>query len=401
MFRVSIALLALVLLLGAGAGPSAVLNPPKTPIPITYFGLHMHRAVTKTEWPSVPFGSWRLWDTHVTWQDLEPARGQWNFAQLDKEIALAESHHVEPIVPLALSPTWASARPSEPSSHAPGGAAEPRDMEDWRTFVRTVATRYKGRAHQYEIWNEPNVPKFYSGSVDALVQVTREAYTVLHNIDPQAVVVSPSYAGADGLDGLNQFLAKGGGNYVDVVGHHFYVDKQPPEKMAEVIAQAKAVLARNGVNKPLWDTEAGWAHPKPFPIELAPAYVSRAYILNWAAGVERFYWYAWDNHEWVTLEMVERDEATMKPAATAYGTTAQWLIGAVMNSCSSDASHVWTCSLTRDSVPNWIVWKESGEGQFTIPSSWNVHQALSLLGDTTNVHSTGQLSVGPSPQLLR
>jgi hypothetical protein len=401
MFRVSTVLAFLLFLIRARAGPSVLLTPPKTPIPITYFGMHIHRAAVKTKWPNVAFGAWRLWDTHVTWPDLEPARGQWNFSLLDKQIALAEAHHVEPIVPLAFSPTWASARPTEPSTHLPGGAAEPRDIEDWRTFVRTIATRYQGRAHQYEVWNEPNVAKFFSGSVDSLVRLTREAYLIIHEIDPQAVMISPSYAGLDGLAGLDQFLAKGGGKYCDVIGHHFYVDQQPPEKMLEIARRAKAVLARNGVNKPLWDTEAGWAHPKPFPDDLAPGYVSRSYILHWAAGVDRFYWYAWDNHNWVTLELTELDENTPKPAAIAYGTTSRWLVGAVMDSCSSDKSGAWTCSLTRGSAMTWIVWKESGEGQFTIPASWNVHQAESLLGGSTEVPRGGPLTIGPSPQLLR
>jgi hypothetical protein len=400
MYLVSRMIFGLALLFASRADSSASLAPAKVPIPVTYFGMHMHRATNGTGWPGVSFGGWRLWDSHVTWQDVEPDRNKWNFGLLDKEIALALAHHVEPIVPLANSPTWASARPQEPSSHQPGGAAEPANMDDWRNYVRTLGMRYKGRVFQYEIWNEPNVPKFYSGSTASLVQLTREAYTILHGIDSRILVISPSYPGFNGLPGFDQFLAEGGGNYSDVIGFHLYVDDQPPEKTAELAQQVKAVMARNGVDKPLWDTEAGWAHPKPFPADLAPPYVSRSYILNWAAGVSRFYWYAWDNHEWVTLEMVEKDNRTEKPAAIAYATTEKWLLGAIMNSCTSSRAGVWTCSLTRDGNESWIVWKQSGQSQFTIPSNWNVHQADSLLGSAANVNSGQQWNIGPSPQLF-
>ena len=45
-------------------------------IPHSYFGLHIHRAASGTVWPEADFGSWRLWDTHTQWSDLEPQKGQ-------------------------------------------------------------------------------------------------------------------------------------------------------------------------------------------------------------------------------------------------------------------------------------------------------------------------------------
>ena len=33
------------------------------PIPKTYFGMHIHRADSITDWPVVKFGTWRLWDS--------------------------------------------------------------------------------------------------------------------------------------------------------------------------------------------------------------------------------------------------------------------------------------------------------------------------------------------------
>jgi beta-glucosidase/6-phospho-beta-glucosidase/beta-galactosidase len=44
-------------------------------------------------------------------------------------------------------------------------------MDYWRTFVRAVATRYKGQIEAYEIWNEPNLKMFWTGSVEQLVTI--------------------------------------------------------------------------------------------------------------------------------------------------------------------------------------------------------------------------------------
>src|SRR6266436_267609 len=97
------------------AAPQEMLHPPTAPIPPTLFGMHIHRAATTTPWPPIPFGTWRLWDTYSGWPSLEPEKGKWNFQSADKLVELAEQHRVEVVFPIALSPTWASARPTEKS----------------------------------------------------------------------------------------------------------------------------------------------------------------------------------------------------------------------------------------------------------------------------------------------
>ena len=143
-----------------------------------------------TEWirgprgQSCPSGAGGLWDAYVTWPNLEPARGKWDFSRLDKYVAIAEKRGVSILLPLGLTPAWASARPAEASNYKPGNAAEPSNLELWRNYVRTVASRYKGRIRTYELWNEPNIPKFFSGSVDMLVKLTQIAREELKKVDP-------------------------------------------------------------------------------------------------------------------------------------------------------------------------------------------------------------------------
>ena len=64
---------------------------------------------------------------------------------------------------------------------------------------------------------------------------------------------------------------------MDVIGYHFYVFPQPPEAMLPLIDKVKQTLKDNGAGKqPIWDTELGWAEPKPFSSgELAASYLAR------------------------------------------------------------------------------------------------------------------------------
>ena len=378
----------------------APLVPPQQIIPQSFFGMHIHHTNTATPWPSVPVGEWRLWDAYVTWPYLEPHKGQFRFDTLDAYVSLARQHNTGILLPLGLSPSWASARPLEKSVYQPGSAAEPRDIEDWRVFVRAVATRYRGRINAYEIWNEPNLPQFCSASVDQILVLTREASQIIHEVDPAALVVSPSATESKGLAWLSEFLSKGGGQYVDVIGYHLYVNPQPPEAMVPLVQQIRQTMSNSGqAVKPIWNTEANWFSPKPFPSEdLAAAYLARSYILNWAAGVQRLYWYAWDNRA-VQVATTQQDNRTLTPAGRAYGTVYQWLVGSRMEGCQQDANHTFVCQLNRDGAPQWIVWNPDGAHTFDIPASWHVASVIPLL-DKSHPLASALTNIGPSPVLL-
>lgn len=406
--RVTKSLVMIGLLVSGVAGQPLRLDAPRQPVPESYFGMHMHgivvpRPYTKrvTPWPDVPLGAWRLMDAYVKWYELEPKKGEFNFTRLDQYVAIAREKNVKVLLPLVGTPSWASARPGEVEGGNPvGSAAEPADREDWRTFVRTVAERYKGQIEAYEIWNEPNEKNFWTGSIDQLVDMTREAFQIIKRADPGALVVSPSATVESGPQYLDDFLKKGGGNSVDVVGYHFYVRANPPEAIVDMAKRVEDILRANRVDKPLWNTEMGWAAPKPFPSdELGAAYVSRALILAWAAGVSRFYWYAWDNHSFVTLEMVEMDDVTPKPASKAYAAIEHWLVGAVVRSCESDSASNWTCELERGGTRQQIVWNTNGTSAFAIPAEWHVTRSTPLLGTTEKLKSMN-VQIGQVPTLL-
>src|SRR5215471_134054 len=241
---------------------AADLRAPNIVVPRSYFGLHIHHLAypTPTPWPNVPVPEWRLWDANVTWADIQPNRGQWRFEKLDGYVSVAEQHGTGLLLTLGGTPKWASAKPQLKSNYYPGFSGEPTNIEDWREYVRTTVSRYKGRIQAYEIWNEPNLADFWSGSIDQMLTLTREASQIIHNVDPKALVVSPSATAAYGIPWLAEFLKKGGGQYLDVVGFHFYVDPQlPPEEMLAIIQRVRQVLADNGLaEKPVWNTETGW-----------------------------------------------------------------------------------------------------------------------------------------------
>ncbi|MGK7920234.1 MAG: glycosyl hydrolase [Trichodesmium sp.] len=390
---------------GIASFQNVKLEPPKTLIPAELFGMHIHRAATTTLWPLSPFKSWRLWDAGVAWGDMEPKQGKWNFETLDKYVNLAQKHQVNILLTLGQTPTWASARPTDPSPYGAGWPAEPKNIADWRNYVRTIASRYKGKISYYEIWNEPNFnQKYYSGSVEKMVELSREAYQILKEIDPSVMVVSPSATGVDsGLSWLDEYLTKGGGSYVDIIGHHFYVSGKP-EELLPLIANLQKVIATHGLTqKPIWHTESGWfgltKDSLPANVQGA-AYVARAYILNWATGISRFYWYAWDN-QFVKVPMIQDNLQSLTLSGKAYGEVQKWLVGTQMNWCKSDIQKNWICQLTREGgYKAWIIWNPEHNFNFQIPQEWDIKRIRDLTDSRSKLPIERIVKINPSPLLL-
>ena len=392
------------------------LRPPTIPIPRSYFGLHLHRADAGTPWPEAKFGSWRLWDAYVNWRHLEPQRGYWDFKRLDKYVAMAKLTGVDILLPLALTPAWASARPLEKSPYGPGNAAEPYNLDDWRNYVRTVAKRYKGRIQHYELWNEPNIPDFFSGSPETLAKLAEEAYRILKDIDPANQLAAPAVVGGkEHLLWLDRYLAAGGGKFMDALSHHFYVAQTHPEAMLPMVEQVRKIANKHGLSSmPLWNTEAGWwiDHSdgtvtteqmvpgwKKLNAADAAAYASRALILGWAAGLARYYWYAWDNY---SMGMIEPTTKAMKPAGLAYARTLEWLQGSTMTGCEV-TDDVWVCTLVRaDGSKARLVWLENeATRDWRPPGEWGIKETETLGGVRQKMNATQmRLQLGSAPIYL-
>jgi hypothetical protein len=216
-------------------------------------------------------------------------------------------------------------------------------------------------------------------------------------------VISPSPVNPNGLQWLDRYLEIGGGKYADIIGYHFYV-RTRPEAMLDLILPAKEIMQKHGVSdKPLWNTESGWIRSpltdKIDPVRQAPGWAARAYILNWAAGVQRFYWYAWDDDGGDSIPFTEEDERTITISARAYGEVQKWLVGARMESCEKDASGTWVAKLTRDGHSGWILWNEDHNTKFDVPKAWGVNHIAKLSGEESPL-SGGQIDVSELPVIL-
>jgi hypothetical protein len=375
-----------------------------SPVTIQFFGMHL-KDFAHYPWPTVPFSAWRV---TVAWKNVEPQKGVWDLAQTDAEVEAATQHRVDLLFNLGFTPNWASSAPDRVCVVGKGACVEPKNMEDWRNYVRTLATRYKGKVKYYEIWNEPDDTTFWNGTDAGLVQLSKATYEVLKAVDPSIQVLSPAPGSPAGLALLDRLFSAGDGEYFDIVAYHPYVSPEPPESLYRYVQQIHQLMQKHGLGqKPLWVTEIGWA-TKPMPDSVQAAYVAETFLLLRAAGASRAFWYQWGNRNENTLYLVNEDNKTLTPAGLAFKVTEDWMLGAVVTSCDSadkpeikKASHsLWTCKLDREGKTSYVVWNPDGGVKFTVPPSWKVNRIRSLENVDKPLPASREEMLGHQPVLF-
>jgi hypothetical protein len=365
-----------------------------------------------TSWPTQPIGAVRLWDTGVTWREIEIGRGVFDFTRLDAQVAEARSHGARVLIVLGQTPRFHTSRPNAASYIAPGASSAP-SLTAWRTYVTKVVRRYKGRGVDYQVWNEANVKGFWSGSTAQMTELTKSAARIVRSNDSAATVVGPAMATR--LIGQRMYIRDfysrriGGfpmAHWVDVVSLQLYPGpKERPEHSMALLAAARSVLTSEGVHKPIWNTEinyglqiGGGGTAAKISSRRQAAYVARTYVLNAANGVRRVFWYSWDLQTLANTRLSFQTGA-LTPAGQTYGVVRSWLLGSRVSSCSTDRRGTYHCIARYSDGVRHIYWNPTRGVNIRTPATttnW-VNQS----GVSTKIGSNKALFVDYAPKMVR
>jgi hypothetical protein len=400
--------------------------PIRGTIPPQFMGLDVHPEVLtdKIPWPTMPFGSIRLWATLTQWSALNPSLNTYDWTPLDSWLNMAaQNGKTDLLYTFGVVPQWASSKPNDQTCVSgyslPGSCDAPYDLNAdgsgpdliWQNFVTALVRHAAGRIQYWELWNEPDCPYEWSGTNAQLVRMAKDAYAIIKAADPTAMVTTPSVvdagAGKSITLWLPAYLAAGGGAYADIVAFHGYVNPamgQPPEMIASIVDQVTAGLNGSLSSKPIWDTEGAWTLDSNLPdAELQAAFVARVYLLQWFKGVSRFYWFQYGNTDTGSLWVL----GGANVAETAYGQVYDWLVGATLSGPCTATGTVWTCSFTKPGgVQEQAVWDASKTctnnncTTSTYKPSSVYTQYADLAGDVTSFEPGASIQIGAKPVLL-
>lgn len=316
----------------------------------------------------------RLWPPGYTlWRTVEPEPGRWSWPD-EKVRALAEAG-LGICGMLESPPAWAN-------------GADPEYPNQWERYVATTVEHYRPWIRVWEVQNEPDLRYWVSkpdgpSRAQVYVETLKRTAAVIKRVDPDAIVMGgsfggPAAAGTDGEAFVEEMIALGALECLDVLSFHYYHGvgyerpmDEGPDPVDASLARLRERMRASGRLVPIENSEGGIHNPQsclserpaapdnpePMPADQAAMLTARMILAQWAAGVQRFYFYnlfvdgctvtkTWDG-------FIEGD-GQPRPVVAAYAALTHFL---------GDATYEQTERPTEDT---WIRWFATPRGRIAV-----------------------------------
>ncbi len=250
------------------------------------------------------------------WRDIEnSAKGTYDWYRPDRIVEQVNEAGLKLLVRIDRNPLWSvRALPDDLiRDNQP-----PVDYQDFADFCRTLADRYQGRIHAYQVWNEPNLSREWGDQSPNPAEYTallKVCYEGIKSADPDAIVISAGLAPTGTQPPLampdDEFLqgmyAAGAADYFDVLGLNAPGYKAPPETTPEDganqalgwggyrwnvfrhVEDMRAIMVANGdAQKQVAILEMGWVLQQEYHPDYAWFGVSEAQQAEYLVGAYQF-----------------------------------------------------------------------------------------------------------------
>jgi hypothetical protein len=421
-----VAVLAVLTLLVTGSAPSTrpadssaaqrVSGPawelPAAPVPSTLFGVTINSGTGSM--PSFRVGAIRLWDSGTRWSEIERRRGEFDWSVLDRQVTGAERAGLPVLFVFGATPRWAAPRGAATPYPDDSTSAPPDDLGAWEAFVSAVATRYRGRISAYELWVLANDSRFYTGSVETLVDMTRRASRVIRAAAPDATLVCPGMGRLwepDGVAFLKRFAELDGYRGCDAAGVKLFPrsGSDPPETMLTLVDTIDRTLHEAGIHPRLWNTGTTFTIPLQGALDEIRArnFAVRFYLVGLYArnrNLERMYFYNWGGTK-IPL-VLQAVGGSPTPAALAVEQLQRWLNHAESTSCGHGTAinlpeHVWECTVTiKGDRPHRASIRWSDTGTAVTSATFDVRAVHRLDGAASTIRPGDPITITEEPVLI-
>ncbi len=279
-----------------------------------YFGVT--HAGTKSEHYGLAKTMGAVWfRVDFRWADIEPRKGDWHFSGYDAFVNRSKAENRKILAVLCYDTPWI---------HEEGKSKEfyisPDRVPDFLRFVRKTAARYAGKVDAFEIWNEPNLDRFWKGTMAEFMDLTVRAAAEIRAVAPGTVIVGGSFNGAPETF-LPQMSRLGLFESLDVISFHPYGVN--PANVATMSNDFVAAARAQGFNGELWITEIGYPTLGIFPNvvseERFPEYVAKTLAGAIVSGVSKLIWYTFENDPDYGPGQVAPGDSPVRRSESTYG----------------------------------------------------------------------------------
>jgi xylan 1,4-beta-xylosidase len=195
-----------------------------------------------------------------------PAGGdpEYDFTGVDRIVDELLAVGVRPVLELGFLPRDLASDPTKTIFQYRGIISPPKDWSVWGELNRRLAAHLVDRygveevaAWGFEVWNEPNLEVFWTGTKADYLRLYAEAARAVKSVDERLLVGGPATAAGEWVEDLCAFCEQTG-TPLDFLSTHTY---------GNAPIDVRPVLCRHGFdNARIWWTEWGVGHTHFAPI---------------------------------------------------------------------------------------------------------------------------------------
>ncbi len=206
----------------------------------------------------------------VEWRRLQPNNAneydEWYSGVLADFLNRANRHGVQVYLMVAGAPCWASADPYKNcAAYRYNHSSPPANPTHYANMMRELVRRHGNQVVAWEIWNEPNIGRFWtSPDPIAYSNLLKATYPAIKAQKGNAVVLGGALAGTD-FEFLQGMYAQNANQFYDALSIHPYVKGSPTDCSIYLwsfycgVEGFRAMMLHNRDYKPVWFTEFGWS----------------------------------------------------------------------------------------------------------------------------------------------
>jgi len=160
---------------------------------------------------------------NFTWRSIQPELETWNDAPFDEDLEnnLKNGRHVVGVFDYDNNPVE-----QDPIGKKRDHYVAPSDLGLFANYVRHTVTRFKDRVQTWEIWNEPDISRFWEGTMAEFCELARVTADAIREADPNANIIGTPMTGPFGVAtprGIEMLHSSGALARVDRPNGHLYL----------------------------------------------------------------------------------------------------------------------------------------------------------------------------------